>query len=570
MTRKLLIGAAAGALFLFTLGIANAVAAPVPLNLPQGTAFSILGASCGGIQETSSATGFDPVSGYPTGVVLMSTRCGGSGRGGGYHTTLYTASANVTWDFTAAVVSYSVPGSAGTDSTFTAYDAYGNEVYNQGGYAYLLLAPGFVPAPRVTGITPVTGPASGGTKVTITGTGFTGASGVSFGGSVASFTVASSTSISATAPARAGGTVDVTVTNAGGASRTSSADRFTYVPAPAVTALSPATGPAAGGTVVTLTGANFTGATRVAFGSIATGFTVNSDSSITATAPTAEAAGSVYVTVTTVGGKSATGAASRFTYTAATPVVAALDPSTGSSDGGTTVTVSGANFTGASAVTFGGVRASFYVDSDTSIVAYSPPGAGTVDVRVTSFQRTSALSSGDRFTYAAPPVVSSIDPTSGPVDGGTTVEITGTGFTDASEVDFGGAPADFVVNDDTSITATAPPSYAGTVDVTITASGGTSAPSSGDQFTYLAPPVVDGLDTTGGPVDGGTTVTIWGSGFTGATEVDFGGVPADFVVLDDNSITVTSPPGDAGTVDVTVTTPLGTSPIGPGDQFTYG
>ena len=177
----------------------------------------------------------------------MSTRCGGSGRGGGYHTTTYSASAVVTWDFTGAVVSYTVPGSAGTGAAFTAFDAFGNEVYNQGADAYLVLASGFVPAPRVTGITPTTGPASGRTKVTISRHGFTGATSVSFGGAAASFTVTSATSISATAPARPGGTVDVTVADAGGSSRTLAADRFTFVAAPTVTALSPKTGSAGGG-----------------------------------------------------------------------------------------------------------------------------------------------------------------------------------------------------------------------------------------------------------------------------------------------------------------------------------
>ena len=569
MTRKVLIGAATGVLLFSVFGVGNAFAAPVPLNLPQATAFSILGASCGGIQETSSATGFDGATGYPTGVVQMSTRCGGSGRGGGYQTTLYSASANVTWDFTAAVVSYHVPASAGTGSG-AAFDAYGNEVYNQGSSAYLLLAPGFVPAPRVTGITPTVGPSSGGTQVTISGTGFSGPTGVSFGGTAAAFTVASSTSITATAPARSAGTVDVTVTNAGGTSRTISTDQFTAVAAPTVTALSPKTGPAAGGTTVTLTGTNFSGATRVAFGGTSVGFSVVSDSSITAVAPVAEAAGTVYVTVTTIGGKSATSTANRYTYTAATPIVTAVDPSVGSTDGGTMVTLSGANFTGASAVTFGGVRASFYVDTDTSIVAWSPPGVGTVDVRVTSFQRTSAVSAADHFAYVAAPTVSTLDTSAGPTDGGTAVTIAGAGFTGATEVDFGGVTADFTVNDDGSITAISPPADAGPVDVTVTAPGGTSAPGDGDVFTYVAAPTIDALDASGGPVDGGTTVTLSGSGFTGATEVDFGGVPADFVVNDDGSITATSPAQDAGTVDVSVTTPFGTSAAGPGDQFTYG
>jgi large repetitive protein len=59
-----------------------------------------------------------------------------------------------------------------------------------------------VPAPVVTGISPASGPLSGGTSVTITGSNFTGATAVSFGGTAAaSFTVSSDTSITAVIPA---------------------------------------------------------------------------------------------------------------------------------------------------------------------------------------------------------------------------------------------------------------------------------------------------------------------------------------------------------------------------------
>ena len=75
------------------------------LLLSQSTAFAILGHSCGGIQEKAYATGFDSVSGLPTGDVYIQTRCGGSGRGGGYHTTTYSAWVGATWDFSGNVVS---------------------------------------------------------------------------------------------------------------------------------------------------------------------------------------------------------------------------------------------------------------------------------------------------------------------------------------------------------------------------------------------------------------------------------------------------------------------------------
>ena len=89
--RRLLAGLLAGGAVCAALASSAAAATATQLVLPQGTAFAILGHSCGGIQEQAYATGFDPTSGYPTGDVHLQTRCGGSGRGGGYHTTTYTA-----------------------------------------------------------------------------------------------------------------------------------------------------------------------------------------------------------------------------------------------------------------------------------------------------------------------------------------------------------------------------------------------------------------------------------------------------------------------------------------------
>jgi hypothetical protein len=322
--RKFLLAASTLALGVLGLvavpGVASASATPVPLLLPQGTAFAILGHSCGGIQETSATTGFDPASGYPTGEVGLSTRCGGSGRGGGYHTTTYTSSADVTWDLTGAVVTYAVPASGLAVPGFSATDAFGNQVYDSGSSAFLALADGFVPAPRLVAVSVTEGPASGGTVVTLTGTGFTGATQVDFGSTpAASFTVSGDTSMTAVAPAAPAGTVDITVVGPGGTSATSPSDRFTLVAAPTVTGLSPATGPLNGGTQVTITGTGFTGATQVAFGGVPALFGVDSDSQLTATAPAGDAVDVVTVTVTTAGGTSAGGPAAAFSYTASSP-----------------------------------------------------------------------------------------------------------------------------------------------------------------------------------------------------------------------------------------------------------
>jgi phosphodiesterase/alkaline phosphatase D-like protein len=88
------------------------------------------------------------------------------------------------------------------------------------------------------------------------------------------------------------------------------------------------------------------------------------------------------------------------------------------------------------------------------------------------------------------PTITGVSPTSGPTGGGTTVTITGTNLTGATSVKFGSTAATITTNTATSITATSPAGAAGAVDITVTTAGGTSATSSTDMFTYVAPPSI--------------------------------------------------------------------------------
>ena len=430
-------------------------------------------------------------------------------------------------------------------------------------------------APTVASISPMSGPAPGGTSVTITGTNFAGLSGASavqFGGVNASgYSVVNSTTITATAPPGSG-TVDVRVTTPGGTTPNTAADDFTYIPAPTITSLSPTQGPESGANTVTITGTTFTGATAVDFGGTsATGYTVVNATTITATAPAGT--GTVSVRVTTPSGTSANTAADDYTYVPA-PTVTNLSPNAGPNAGANTVTITGTNFTGASAVDFGGTSATGYtVVNATTITATAPAGTGTVNVRVTTVGGTSANTAADDYTYYAAPTITSISPMSGPAPGGTSVTITGTGFTGlsgASAVQFGGVNATgYSVVNSTTITATAPPGT-GTVDVRVTNPGGTSANTAADDFTYIPAPTVVSLSPTSGPQAGGTTVTITGTHFTGATQVTFGGTDATgYTVVNATTITATAPPGTPGSADVRVTTPSGTSANTAADDYTY-
>jgi YVTN family beta-propeller protein len=96
-----------------------------------------------------------------------------------------------------------------------------------------------------------------------------------------------------------------------------------------------------------------------------------------------------------------------------------------------------------------------------------------------------------------------------------------------------------------------------------------SSPVAFGQFIGNVPPIVTSISPTSGPADGGTRVNIFGTDFTGTTVIDFGtSSSTPFTVLSDTQISATAPSG-TGTVDVTVTTPAGTSATSPSDQYTY-
>jgi hypothetical protein len=198
-----------------------------------------------------------------------------------------------------------------------------------------------------------------------------------------------------------------------------------------------------------------------------------------------------------------------------------------------------------------------------------------VDVTVTTHGGTSATGAGDKFSYDPVPTVTGVSPGTGPLAGGTSVTLTGTGFAGATAVHFGSAVAgSFTVVSATSITVATPAGSAGTVDATVTTPGGTSATGSADQFTYANPPpvtpAISAISPAVGPLGGGTPVTITGTNLAGATSVSFGSRPAIFLAVPTaTKIVAVSPPAPAGPVAVRVTTPDGTSETVPGATFTY-
>lgn len=312
----------------------------------------------------------------------------------------------------------------------------------------------YVPPPTLISFSPTSGPS--GTVVTLTGTNFTGVSAVSFGGTAASsFTPFNSTTT--TAIVGAGSSGNVSITAIGGSA---SLGGFTYIslPAPVISSFTPTAG--GSGTVVTITGTNFNGATAVSFGgTAAASYTVVNPTTITATVG---AGASGNVSVTTPGG---TGSLAGFSFVRP-PTISSFTP-TGAGTG-STITISGTNFTNVTAVNFGGANAGSYtVVNANTITAVVGAGASGL-VIVTNIAGVGSLGG---FTYYPTPTISSFNPLTGTT--GAIVTITGTNFTGATQVSFGGTAAtSFTVVNATTISAVIGNGASGVV--TVITPGGTA------------------------------------------------------------------------------------------------
>ena len=218
-----------------------------------------------------------------------------------------------------------------------------------------------------------------GSTISILGQGFTGSTAVSFGGvNATTFTVVSGNYVTAKVPTGAK-TGTVTVVRPSGSLNSIQSFKVT----PTISSISPTSGPI--GTIVTVTGTGLTQTTKVTIGGVkATTFTINSDSSVSVTIPTACKTGKIAVTTN---GGSAT-SASTFNVT---PTITSFTPTSGKV--GTSVVITGTGLTQTTTVTFGGVTATtFTVNSDTQVTATVPTGAITGKIAVTSTGGTATSS----------------------------------------------------------------------------------------------------------------------------------------------------------------------------------
>ncbi|WP_081609260.1 putative Ig domain-containing protein [Pseudomonas sp. CBZ-4] len=326
---------------------------------------------------------------------------------------------------------------------------------------------------------------------------------------------------------------------------------------PTLTSLTPNSGSTAGGTSVTLTGTNLTGATGVSFGgALASGFTVNSATSITATTP-AHAAGAVNVVVTTPGGT----ATLTNGYTYATPTVS-VGPTTLPSGAQNTaystqtITASGAAAPYTFAITSGALPAGLSLSSGGTLSG-TPTASGNYNITVTATDANGVTGSrAYSFTISAAPTIS-VNPTTLPnptANVAYTTSLSATGGTAPYSYTFtsGTLPAGLSLSSGGTLSGT--PTQAGTYNFTVTATDVNSA--SGSR-TYSV------TVSAGAPNAGAVSVTVAANSSANPITLNLSGGAATSVAV---SSAASHGTATASGTSITYTPTAGYSGA---DSFTY-
>jgi len=443
-------------------------------------------------------------------------------------------------------------------------------------YAY-----NYYDAPTITSVIPGAGPLAGGTTITVTGTNFYDGSisaSVTIGGNTCTRTGMSpqppgtgGATFTCTTPASAAGSSTLRLNTGSG----TAASTFSYYDTPSISSIWPTKGPSAGGNMITVTGTNFYDGASNAYVTIGgttcprTGLSSQppgtGGATFTCTAPAKTASGYTLAIYTPSGSATTT-----YTYYDP-PTISSVVPNSGSSSGGTTITVNGSNFydgAGNAYVAIGGTTCSPRTGmTDTTITCVTPTKtAGGYTLTVF----TQSGSANSTYTYYDAPTITSIVPNASKSSQTKSVTITGTGFYNGAanaSVEVAGvsnACTSPVLTGSTQIVCTMPALTAGAKNVRVNTSSGYSGYYT---YTYYDAPTVTSISPTKGPVAGGDAVIIYGTNFY------YDGVTTPTVTTDGsttfcNSVSVISSTeihcitvsGTAGTtVNLVVTTPSGQS-----------
>lgn len=331
---------------------------------------------------------------------------------------------------------------------------------------------------------------------------------------------------------------DIVVANGGSSTNVAVLRNLMAIEAsPVITVFSPTAGYA--GATVGIAGTNFTGALGVSIGGVpANAFTVNSADSITAAVGNGA---SGEVVVTTPGGSDTV---SGFVFGAVpAPIVKGFTPT--SAQNYNPVTITGKHFTNVIKATLGSVPMTQLVLVNDSTITGYPGGGGPGYVAVFT---TAGSDSLPGFTYVPQtPMLYSFSPAS--AKRGDLITISGRNFTGVTGVSFGGMAAlSYSILNDTTIQAYVGSGATGSVTVV---HYGVSASLAGFTYTGPALSLTSFSPASASPLD---TVMIYGTAFSGASAVTFGGTAAgSYTVLYDSVIRAIVSTGSTGVISVTTT-----------------
>jgi IPT/TIG domain/Tyrosine-protein kinase ephrin type A/B receptor-like len=367
--------------------------------------------------------------------------------------------------------------------------------------------------PTLVALSPDHGPTGGGVNITLIGTSFTRSSAtVTVAGKDCPNKYQNHTHIVCELPAGSGQDVVVQVT---ASSQQSNQLLFDY-DVPTISAVTPSNGPTGGNVSIVIDGQNLGDGTVITIGGNACPLTADTQSSIRKVCQLPIGSGRNNIVSATVQGEASN---LDFTFNYDAPNITSISPANGPTAGtldSFAITLSGSSFGASGLVTVDGKSCSPTGSghSHSSIECLLPEGSGiSVAVIVTTDGQTSA---SKPFSYDSPNITS-ISPSVGDTDGGTTITLQGTSFGSAGSIQIGGRTCTVVnsVYSHSLIHCELPSGQGVQQEVQVTATGGALGlgSSNGVSFSYN-PPSVSSITPSNGPTAGPPArITIFGSNF---------------------------------------------------------
>lgn len=422
---------------------------------------------------------------------------------------------------------------------------------------------------KITALTPNFGPASGGTTITVFGSGIVPGTkitiaGFEYGCTNDGGTSGNPTNLSCRTVATTPGVYDVIMTLPSGETSTlPKAFTFLSLFAPSLSSVSPAVGVVGGGTAITILGSAFDSKAQVLVGNApCLAVVVVSSTKITCTTPPGTFGPK---TVTVINPDTQTGSlANSFNYIAGMiPAIASVSPNYGPTTGNQTITITGAGFLAGLLVTIGGLDCSnVVVVSINKITCKTPVGTNGAKTLAITNPDGQTISLANAYTYREPstPLIATISPSYGALGGGTTITLNGSGFLANATIFVGGLDCPSVsIISPTKATCVTPAGTYGAKNVILTNTDGQSSTlTNGFFYREGMGPSIAAISPNYGSTAGGDSVTITGAGFSANSVVTIGAIDClNFNFVSSNKITCTTPPGANGAKNVIVSNPDG-------------